>query len=222
MPKKKDLKRLVRTRMGETGENYTQALAHVLSQVDLEPLPPAWHVTGTRASDYEAGLLPEITHDGNRVARLRLRPGLSKPGLAEPANSEAAGFGTLMPGFGTLMQSITATRYLDRRVRFSALLRAWEVTDWAGLWLRVDGPSGILRLDNMQDRPLRQTTDWTEASTVLDVAPQAMELHFGALLSGPGAVDLARPRFEEVGEDVPLTIGRLPDEPQALDFGQES
>lgn len=41
---------------------------------------------------------------------------------------------------------------------------------------------------------------------------------FGALLSGAGAVDLARLRFEEVGDDVPATIPPLPDEPQALDF----
>jgi len=31
-------------------------------------------------------------------------------------------------------------------------------------------------------------------------------------------VDLARLRFEEVGDDVPATIPPLPDEPQALDF----
>jgi len=46
----------------------------------------------------------------------------------------------------------------------------------------------------------------------------ARALYFGALLSGAGAVDLARLRFEEVGDDVPATIPPLPDEPQALDF----
>ena len=55
MPQNKDLKRRVRARMAETGENYTQALTHLLGQVALEPLPPAWHITGSRASDYEAG-----------------------------------------------------------------------------------------------------------------------------------------------------------------------
>jgi hypothetical protein len=119
------------------------------------------------------------------------------------------------------MQSIAATRYLDRRVRFSATVRAHEVTDWAGLWLRIDGPSGPLTLDNMQDRPLRGSTDWTQAYIVLDVPQQATALHFGALLTGAGALDLTRPRLQEDAEAVPTRPRQhpLPDEPQALDFG---
>jgi len=152
VPRNKDLKRLVRARIAETGENYTQALTRLLGQVGLEPLPAPWLITGSRAPDYEVGLL-------------------------------------------------------------------------AGLWLRADGLSGPLVIDNMQDRPLRGTTDWRRASIVLDVPEQATTLHFGALLSGAGAIDLARPRFEEVGEAVPATVtvttAPLSDEPQALDFGAE-
>jgi hypothetical protein len=205
VPQNKDLKRLVRARMAETGENYTQALTHLLGQTDLEPLPAPWHITGTRARDYEIGLLPGISYEGNRVAQLRLRSAVSEP-----------------TGFGAVMQSITATRYLGRRVRFSAVARTCEVSDWAGLWLRIDGPNGTLIIDNMQDRALRGSTDWTEAGIVLGVPEQATTLHFGALLDGAGAIDLARPRFEEVSEAVPVTatatIAQLPDEPQALDF----
>ena len=48
MPQNNDLKRLVRARMAETGERYTQALTHVLSLAKLEPLPAAWFITGSR------------------------------------------------------------------------------------------------------------------------------------------------------------------------------
>ena len=203
MPQNKDLKRLVRARMAGTGENYTQALAHVQGLADLEPLPAVWHITGNRAPDYEAGILPGITYGEDRVAQLRLRPSVAE-----------------IAGFGALVQIIAAPRYLGRRVR-RAVMRAREVTDWAGLWLRVDGPNRAVVLDNMQDRALRGTTDWTEAAIVLDVAEQATQLLFGALLSGAGAVDLARLRFEEASADTPSTVtGRpLPDEPPSLDFG---
>ena len=204
MPQNKDLKRLVRTRMAETGENYTQALAHLQGQAALEPLPSAWHITGNRRPDYESGLLPGVSYDGDRVAQLRLRPAV------EPS------------GFGALVQTISASRYLGRRVRFSAMLKATGVTDWAGLWLRVDGPTGTLMLDNMEDRALHGTTDWTQASIVLDVAEQAKILLFGALVSGAGAIDLTRLRFEEADPDMPVTVAEswvFPDEPQALDFG---
>jgi hypothetical protein len=205
VPQNKDLKRLVRARMAETGENYTRALSQLQGQVELEPLPAAWQITGSRAREYEMGLLPGISYEGNRVAELRLRSAVSEPS-----------------GFGAVMQSITATRYLNRRVRFSAVARTCEVSDWAGLWLRIDGSNGTLMIDNMEDRPLRGTTEWTEASIVLDVPERATKLHFGALLSGAGAIDLTRPRFDQVGEAVPVTatVALLPDEPQALDFSE--
>jgi hypothetical protein len=202
VPQNKDLKRLVRARMAGTGENYTQALAHVQGLADLEPLPAPWHITGSRAPEYEAGILQGITYGEDRVAQLRLRASVTEPS-----------------GFGAIMQTIAAPRYRGRRVCFSAVVRTREVTEWAGLWLRVDGPNGPIDIDNMQDRPFRGTTDWVEGRIVLDVAEQATRLAFGALLSGAGAVDLARLRFEEASEDTPATLPTLPDEPQSLDFG---
>lgn len=74
----------------------------------------------------------------------------------------------------------------------------------------------------MRDRPLRGTAGWTEAANVLDIGAEAASAHFGVLLAGAGAVDLARPRFEVVGPDVPVTelMGRpLAAGPQGLDFG---
>jgi hypothetical protein len=40
MPQNKDLKRLVRTRMAATGENYTQALAHLQDQASCNRSRP--------------------------------------------------------------------------------------------------------------------------------------------------------------------------------------
>ena len=173
----------------------------------LEPLAAAWVMTGSHAPDYEAGLLPKsITYNGGRVVRLRLRVADSEP-----------------LGFGALMQCIATTRYLGRRVRFSAMARAVEVTGRAGLWLRVDGPGGELAIDNIEDRPLRRVTGWIEAAIVLHVPEQAAALNFGALLGGAGALDLAGLRFEEAAADVAVTaapdrVSPLPEEPQGLDF----
>ena len=94
MPQHKDLKRLVRARMDETGENYTQALTALLSEATLDTLPGGWFVAGSHPGDYDAGLLPRAcAYDGKRVIRLRFRIAGS-PG-----------------GFGTVMQSIDAARY---------------------------------------------------------------------------------------------------------------
>jgi hypothetical protein len=205
VPQNKDLKRLVRARMAETGENYTQALSALLGETRLDPLPDGWHMSGNRRADYEAGLLPrECAYDGKRVIQLRFH-------AAEPPT-----------GFGTVMQSFDAARYRGCRVRFSVVARGQEIADWAGAWLRVDAADGTKTLDNMQDRALRGTTAWTEAANVLDVGQDAASVHFGVLLGGAGAVDFARPRFEVVGTDVPVTLvprRPLAAEPQGLDFG---
>jgi hypothetical protein len=74
----------------------------------------------------------------------------------------------------------------------------------------------------MQDRPLRGTTAWTQAANVLDVGEEASSVHFGVLLAGAGAVDLAGPCFEMAGAEVPVTRAArrpLAPEPQGLDFG---
>ena len=205
MPQHKDLKRLVRARMAETGENYTQALTALLGEDTLDPPPGGWMMAGSHPGEYEAGLLPPPSaYDGKRVIRLRFR-----------------GAGSAS-GFGTVMQSIDAARYRGGRVRFSAMIRGQDIAHWAGVWLRVDTDSGARVLDNMQERALRGSTDWTGAANVLDVGEDAASVHFGVLLSGAGAVDLAGPRFEIVGTDVPVTGGEvrpLATEPQGLDFG---
>jgi len=104
------------------------------------------------------------------------------------------------------------------------MMRAHKVTGWAGLWLRIDGPGGVLALDKVQREPLSGTTSWTRADIVLDVPHQATELHFGVLLSSAGAVDLTSPRLERFQRDDLIkakssTQGPLPEEPRALDFG---
>lgn len=204
MPKDKDFKHLVRERMSETGKRYTEAREEILARPKLAPIPKPWFMAGDSPVEYEFGLLPDsITQDGSRVVRLRLREGVESPG-----------------GFGTLMQSVRADRYLGQRVRFSAMARAVEVTGWAGLWMRVDGPNGMAAFDNMLRRALRGITDWARADIVLDVLQDARSIHFGMLLVGGGAADFSRASFDVVDDTVPETTEEImSSEPAALDFG---
>ena len=38
------------------------------------------------------------------------------------------------------MQTFKADAFRGERVRMSGYVRSKEVSDWAGLWMRVDGP----------------------------------------------------------------------------------
>lgn len=156
-------------------------------------------------SDYEFGLA-EGTFEGRRVASLR--------STVKPARD-----------FGACRQEIAADDYRGKRIRFAAALKAVDVTNgWAGLWLRVDGDQRgtTLAFDNMEDRAVKGTTGWQHHAIVLDVAPEAESVAFGALVFGEGELLLADLVFEEVSSDTPVTglDQHRSRRPQNLDFSQ--
>lgn len=164
-----------------------------------------WYLAGNHPEQYEHGIVPGETFNGKRVARLHCTS-------SEP------------DGFGTVMQMIAATEYRGRRVRFSGVLRPQQVDGWAGLWMRVDGPiKGVpLAFDNMQGRPLKDTTDWERHAVVLDVADQAEAIGFGVLLAGKGTVQVADFGFEVVSTDIPTTGPQTyAPHPQNLDLSED-
>ncbi len=164
----------------------------------------SWRLAGSHPNDYEHGIAHGQAHEGRRVVFVRCVVG-------EPS------------GFGTLMQMCDADDYLGKRVRFSGSVRSTDVSGWAGLWFRVDGPSGkMLAFDNMQERPIKGTSGWQRHDVVLDVASEASALAYGVLLSGAGEVTVADFRIDVVGNDVSSTdrVTRVP-RPENLDFSQD-
>jgi hypothetical protein len=119
------------------------------------------------------------------------------------------------------MQSFSAAQYVGKRVRFSAAVKSEGVNDWAGLWMRVDKGYEMVTLDNMENRPIKGTTNWQNYHVVLDVPKEATSIAFGILLSKSGTVWLSNVKIESVGTDVPTT-GRpmppLPEAPTNLNF----
>lgn len=166
-------------------------IAAVLVALVLAPpaaagdLPPGWFHAGDRPDEYESGV-EAVAGRAGRTAFIRGRS--SSPG-----------------GFGTLMQNIASDDYRGRRVRFSAEVKTAGVAQWAGLWMRVDGASGVLAFDNMNQRPIKGHRDWARYDVVLDVPAGAQGIAFGLLLTGAGQAWMSGLRLEAVGEGVPTT-----------------
>ena len=120
--------------------------------------------------------------------------------------------------FGTIMQSFFPEDYLGKRVKLTCYIKTDQVTDWAGLWFRIDGPSKfVLGFDNMQDRPIKGTTDWKKYEIVLDVPGNSHAIAFGVLLAGQGTVWLDDATFEVVQKDTPVTKESV-NKPQNTNF----
>ena len=135
-----------------------------------------WHLAGCDASSYAMDRDSIETYTGKPSGRLM-------------SVSERQGLGATEPckGYGTMCQCIDPASYAGKRIRFSGYVKAREVNDWAGLWMRVDGPDSscpTLAFDNMYARPIKGSKDWARYDVVLDVAPQAKGICFGILLHG--------------------------------------
>lgn len=73
-------------------------------------------------------------------------------------------------------------------IEFSGFLRTESVSGFAGLWMREDGPGGAVQFDNMQNKQLKGTTEWTEYTIKLPLDKRAKTLFFGVILVGEGKV----------------------------------
>lgn len=118
--------------------------------------------------------------------------------------------------FGNLMQSIDATSFRGKQVRFRAAVRTDELAGdgRAQLWFRVDrAPSGgqnrLGAFDNMQDRPIRDS-QWKYYEIVAKVDDDAQRIHLGLLVLGKGKAWLDDASLEVVTDDTPATGAALP------------
>jgi hypothetical protein len=169
-----------------------------------QPTPEGWFAAGSRPKDYRMAIDRTVARSGHASATMQSI-------AAKPA------------GFGTLMQMCKADSYRGKRVRLTGYVRSQDVTGWAGLWFRIDGPRAEpLGFDNMEQRAIKGTSDWTQYQIVLDVPESAQELAFGILLTGAGQVWMDDLSFEVVGAEVPTTGAKTTEttlpEPTNLNF----
>lgn len=150
--------------------------------------PNGWFRAGSKPKSYEMGIAKGAGEDGKNCATIK---SIEKE----------------IVGFGTLMQECLPGEYLGKRVRMTGLVKSENVASWAGLWFRVDqaGSKQSLSFDNMYDRPIKGTTNWTRCEIVLDVPSNASLLAYGALLNGTGQIWFDAIKFEIVDATVPLT-----------------
>jgi len=173
-------------------------------QNDEETIPIGWGASGSHPQDYDMRIDYAVKHSG-------CASGLIQSRVPTPS------------GFGTMMQMFNADSYRSQRLKFSGYLKTEAVETWAGLWMRVDGQENqMLSFDNMQNRSIKGTIDWTQYHIVLDVPENASKIAFGVLLAGVGRVWSDDLQFEVVGQDVPttnmMTMRQISEQPMNLDF----
>lgn len=180
-------------------------LIHIKEVTDMEKnLVPGWIVTGTVPKEYSVDFDYDIFYKGARSVSIK--------GESENIDDE---------DYMTVMQQFKARDYIGKRIRFSAFIKALDVQEWCGLWMRINGvTANIVKFDNMQNRPIRGTNDWNYYSTVLDVPDSSNIINIGVLLNGRGTIWMDHIKFEIVDKSVDTTdvdlSSELPEKPVNL------
>ncbi|MFD2115226.1 helix-turn-helix domain-containing protein [Paenibacillus yanchengensis] len=164
-----------------------------------------WFLSGSHPHEYEIGIDRDNVHLGNASGFLR---------AICPQDVDS---------FATLMQQFNAEKFRGRRMKFSGFVRTSDVTEFCGLWMRVDNNhSDVLQFDNMNNRKIIGDTNWNHYAIVLDIPEQSATISIGVLLMGFGKVWVDSLQFEEVDESVPTTNlefdYKILDEPSNLSF----
>jgi hypothetical protein len=174
--------------------SFVAAAAAATAQAQV---PEGWYVAGSHPGEYDMVVDQATKHGGAASATIRSKED-------NPSN-----------GFGTLMQTFKADEFRGKRLRLTGYVKSEGVAEWAGLWVRVDGTDKTgLAFDNMEDRKIEGTSEWTKYSVVLDVPENAAAIAFGLLMAGKGQVWVDDLTFDVVGADVATTA--LGIEPQEL------
>ena len=161
-----------------------------------------WFLAGSKPASYQIGLDKSVYMTGSSSAFLESKD-------------------KKIDGFGTIMQSCLADDYLGKRIKMTSYIKSRDVSDWAGMWLRVDSKEQgkVLSFDNMQDRAIKGTTDWTKYEIILDVPEESATLNFGVLLSGTGKIWIDNISFEIVDKmETKATGERSLKKPTNLNF----
>lgn len=101
-----------------------------------------------------------------------------------------------------------------KHVTIAGYMRSEDIVGgYAGLWMRADGPSGVLGFRNLGDKNITGTTPWTRYEISLDVPANATGFSFGATQSGDGTAWL---------DGMEVTIDGERYEDPSIDLGFES
>jgi len=161
-----------------------------------------WFKTGSKAKSYEIGLNSSESKTGKKCAFIK--------SVEDEIN-----------GFGALMQICDAKLYLGKRIKMTGFVKADEVQNWSGMWLRVDSKYGgkSLSFDNMKDRPIKGSTEWVKCEIILNVPNESSTLNYGVLLNGKGIVYFDRVSFEILGNMTDeVVVKKIPEKPSNIDF----
>jgi hypothetical protein len=146
---------------------------------DTYVLPKGWLKRGASPDSYDMGIAVGKGVNGINAGTIKAK---------DPEEESWA----------TLMQNIKPGKFAGHKVKLSGDVKSSDDVQWGVIWLRVDKPVDMSRLDNMGERGLHGEHDWTKCEVVLSVPKEAENIAFGGMMAGPGQIWFCNLKLEIV------------------------
>lgn len=126
-------------------------------------IPKGWFPSGSNPTGYEMSIDNSTFQNGHSSAYIKSK---------SPKENQ----------FGTLMQTISAQNYMDKRLQLSCYIKSEDIKGLSAMWMRIDGENRqLLEFDNMRGRSIKGTTDWKKYEIVLDVPTNSKTINYGII-----------------------------------------
>jgi hypothetical protein len=146
-----------------------QTAAPLERVLNFEADPAGRTLTGWGSNNATTTLDDQVVHSGKWSARIERKAG---------AAGAFGGISKMLPmDFGGAM------------IELHGFLRSEDVTDYVGMWLRLDGEGNKpLGFDTTQPLQVKGTTEWKEYTIKVPASKDGQQLFFGVFVAGTGKV----------------------------------
>jgi hypothetical protein len=154
-------------------------------------VPNGWWFNGLHKDDLNIGIENNIVQHGNKSAFIE--------SLVQHPNE-----------FSTLMQECIKKDFKGKRVKMTGYIKSQGLNDTATMWVRIDDCDKKMStdFDNMMERPIIGTKDWTKCEIIFDVADKCA-IFYGFIFIGAGKFWVDNVSFEIVSNSINKTAHSL-------------
>lgn len=131
--------------------------------------PTSWYISETKKKYYKINLYRDSLNNNEIITSIKCLKNKSKEQC-------------------TYMTYFEPTAILGKKIKLTGEIKCQNVIGYSCFWMRIDGsdPKKPIAFNDMKDKQLKGTVDWTNFEITLEIPKEASKIIFGALLKGSG------------------------------------
>ncbi len=159
------------------------AVVETRAAIFPDSIPKGWRGSIANLPEAAMGIDTTVKHSGKASGFVQCQP-------------------LLKSGFGSLMQSVAADDYRNKRVRLTVYVKTKDA-ELVQIFMSVHSSDSAIAYGNSLNESIHENSDWTFCHVTLDIPENSRNIDFGVVLTGQGVVWVDDYKLEIVDESVP-------------------